>query len=163
MKCLFWNIRGLANSPLKLVLKNILKDHKPDFYFITEPWMNHAKLRASFLDRLGLKLFAINHKANLMPNIWFICKRDLDSHIVSVTDQLVSFTVSLENLTLGFISVYTSTCHLVRWRLRNDLSNTMAANNLLWCLVGDYNSILGAHEHMGSRSPNRILIVDLQN
>ena len=39
MKCLFWNIRGITNSPSKLALKNLIIANKPDFIFVAEPWM----------------------------------------------------------------------------------------------------------------------------
>jgi hypothetical protein len=39
MKILYWNIRGIANSPSRLVLKRLILANKPDFVFIYEPWM----------------------------------------------------------------------------------------------------------------------------
>jgi exonuclease III len=40
MKILYWNVRGLANSPTRLALKNLLIAHKPDIVVISEPWMD---------------------------------------------------------------------------------------------------------------------------
>lgn len=36
---IFWNTRGLANSPTKLVLKKLILKHKPSFMFLVEPWI----------------------------------------------------------------------------------------------------------------------------
>lgn len=89
-----------------LALMNLLKDHKLNVCFIVEPWMNHDKFSASFWDRLDLKLFSVNNRVNLLLNIWCICKRDLDPIIISITDQLVSFSVYMDNLTLRVIAIY---------------------------------------------------------
>jgi len=39
MKLLYWNIRGIANTPSSLAFKRLLLLHKPDLVFIAEPWM----------------------------------------------------------------------------------------------------------------------------
>ena len=37
MKCIYWNLRGIANSPTKMALKNLIIANKPDLIFIAEP------------------------------------------------------------------------------------------------------------------------------
>ena len=64
MKCMFWNLRGLANSPTKLTLKKLLVKHKLDLCFVSEPWMNINKFSLSWLNRLGMKLFCVNNRGN---------------------------------------------------------------------------------------------------
>jgi hypothetical protein len=39
MKCLFWNIRGIANTSSKLALRRFLNVEKPDFVLLAEPWV----------------------------------------------------------------------------------------------------------------------------
>ncbi|CAK8577996.1 unnamed protein product [Lathyrus sativus] len=57
---LYWNARGLANSPTNLVLKKIILKHRPGFVFIAEPWMEGDVFFKSWLDKLSLKFFVVN-------------------------------------------------------------------------------------------------------
>lgn len=71
MKCvLYWNLRGLANSPTKLALKNLLVKFKPGLCFIAEPWMSVSHLSQRWLHNLNPKVFAVNTRNNLNPNLW---------------------------------------------------------------------------------------------
>jgi exonuclease III len=81
MKCLFWNIRGIANTPSKLALKRFINVHNPDIVVIVEPWMDFTAFPRRWLQRLGLKLFCLNERDNLIPNIWCICKSTLQPQI----------------------------------------------------------------------------------
>jgi hypothetical protein len=75
MKCLFWNTKGVANNPLKLALiRRLLINNKHDFVTIVEPWMKFEEFPSRWLQRLGYKLFALNGRDNLLPNIWCICQ-----------------------------------------------------------------------------------------
>lgn len=69
MKCLYWNPRGVANVPTRLVLKNLIKSHKPDFFFISEPTMNIDKLPKAYIKSLGMQIFAMNNRPNKLPNL----------------------------------------------------------------------------------------------
>ena len=44
MKSLFWNVRGLASTPTRLALKRFLDVNKPEFCFISEPWLEFDSL-----------------------------------------------------------------------------------------------------------------------
>jgi ABC-type nitrate/sulfonate/bicarbonate transport system ATPase subunit len=69
MKCMYWNLRGLANSPTRLALKRLILLHKPDIILISEPWINMDDLPRRWLHSLHLKAFAVNTRINLLPNL----------------------------------------------------------------------------------------------
>lgn len=66
MKCLYWNIRGLAKSPSNLALKRLVNSNRPDFIFIAEPWIPLQKFSARWLHRLGCKFFCYVKKRKLV-------------------------------------------------------------------------------------------------
>jgi len=70
MKSLFWNARGLTNAPTILALKILLFVNKPEFCFISEPWMEFDSLPRGWFTKLGYKLFALNNRDDLQPNLW---------------------------------------------------------------------------------------------
>jgi len=109
MKCLFWNIRGIANSPLRLALKNLILTHKPNFIFIAEPWMFFEHLPRNWFHRLHFKLFALNQRHDRIPNLWCLCSNHLNPKIISVDNQQISFTFIENNETLAILAIYAST------------------------------------------------------
>lgn len=162
MKCLYWNIGGIANSPSKLALKNILKNYKPDLRVIAEPWMSHLNFFQAYWDRFDLKLFVVNNRDFLVPNLWCICKDTLDLQVQSIFDQHVSFQLHIKNITMGFVVVYASTCYVTRRRLWSKLSSNKNGSQTPWCFIEDYNSILGSHEHMGYNNPSMTLMKEFK-
>src|ERR1044072_1065756 len=121
MKSLFWNIRGIANHPSRLALKRLITSHKPDLIFIAKPWMLFENFPSFWLHRLGLKLFAVNNRGNLNPNLWCLCSNHLHPSILDIDDQQISFSISDNQLTFGFNVVYASTNYLLRRNLWSKL------------------------------------------
>ncbi|XP_058776647.1 uncharacterized protein LOC131650967 [Vicia villosa] len=163
MKCLYWNVRGIANSPTKLALKRLIRVNKPDFVFISEPWMDVKDFPFRWLQRLGLKLFAVNNRDGLDPNLWCCCLLSLEPQVVAADCQQVSFTLKIQDRFFGVSAVYASTNLVNRRLLWHNLSQLQNNFNLPWAFIGDFNCILGAHEHSGSRSPARTPIDDFNN
>lgn len=81
MKCFYWNIRGIANSPSKLALKKLIIKFKPDLCFISEPWMEVSRLSARWLSNLGLKVLCVNDRQELKPNLWCLCSININPSI----------------------------------------------------------------------------------
>jgi ribonuclease HI len=162
MKCIAWNARGLANSPTRLALKKIINDHKPDIILLAEPWMDFSNLPSRWLANLNLKLFASNSRPNLLPNLWCLCKLSISPTILALDDQQVTFTICENNNVLAFSAVYASTNYLTRRKLWSSLNLLQTQHSLPWCFLGDFNVILGAHEHRGRSSPARLPIEDFQ-
>jgi exonuclease III len=158
MKCIFWNTSGLANSPTRLALKKIINQYKPDIILLSEPWMDLDDLPRRWLVNLNLKCFASNTILNHLSNLWCLCKISLNPSLVAFDDQHVTFTISGNDKTLAFSAVYASTNYLTRRKLWNDLNSLQAQLDFPWCFLGDFNVIMGAHEHRGRTNPARLPI-----
>jgi hypothetical protein len=163
MKCIFWNTRGLANSPTRLALKKLINQYNPDIILLSEPWMALDDLPRRWLVNLNLKCFASNTRHNALPNLWCLCKISLNPSLVASDDQHVTFTLSENDKTLAFSAVYASTNYLTRRKLWNDLNSLQSQLNLPWCFLGDFNVIMGAHEHRGRCNPARLPIEEFQS
>jgi hypothetical protein len=94
MKCLFWNLRGIVNTSSKLALRRLLNIKNPDLVLIAAPWVVFNNLINRWLLRLGYKLFALNDRGNLIPNLWCLCKVNLDPLVITLNDQFVAFSCS---------------------------------------------------------------------
>lgn len=115
MKWLYLNARGFSNSPIRLTLKDLIKTHKPP-----KSWMNIVNFILPLLKCLDLKVFAINSREWLAPNLECICKKSLDPQVTFILDQHVSFTLTIIQININVI--YASTYHVIRRRLWMELS-----------------------------------------
>jgi hypothetical protein len=122
MKILFWNIRGLANSPSKLALKRFISLHKPDLLFISEPWLDYADFPIRWFHNLNLKMFAVNDRQHL-PNLWCFCKLSLNPIVLAIDSQHVSFSLIEDNKTLAFSAIYASVNYITRRNLWQSLTS----------------------------------------
>ena len=71
-----------------------------------------------------------------------------EAEIKSRMEQ-VSLTFNFNSVTFGISAVYASTCYIHRRTLWRDLINCHTQINIPWCTLGDFNAIIGAHEHRG--------------
>lgn len=163
MKCLFWNIRGIANSLTRLALKRFIIKHKPKIILIAEPWILFNCFPYYWLNRLNLKLFALNNRNNLIPNLWCICSKSLNPNIIDIDNQQVSFTISENNKPFGFNAIYASTNYITRRQLWNKLQSIQNQYIIPWCSIGDYNTIFGSHENRGNYNPVRLPMEEFFN
>jgi hypothetical protein len=130
MKLLYWNLRGIANTPTRLALQRLLLLHKPDLLFIAEPWMDFGDFPPSWFRRLGFKLFSFNDRGNLKPNLWCLCTFDLNPSIIDRDDQQVTFSLPVNSKLLFFSAIYASIRNLKRKDLWNKLNMLQASHNV---------------------------------
>jgi hypothetical protein len=99
----------------------------------------------------------------MLPNLCCICKLHLDPVILASDSQHVTFSITENDKTLAFSVVYASTNYLCRRQLWNSLNSLHAQHDLPWTFIGDFNAIIGAHEHRGRLEPARISMEDFQS
>jgi hypothetical protein len=63
----------------------------------------------------------------------------------------------------GIAAIYASTCYLKRRELWSSLSNLVYQHLIPWSFIGDFNTILGAHEYRGNCLPASIPMTDFQS
>ncbi|KAK2424264.1 hypothetical protein QL285_034644 [Trifolium repens] len=125
--------------------------------------MSFDDFPSRWLVNLNLKLFAVNIRTNLLPNLWCFCNISLNPTVLAFDEQQVSFTICDNDKTLAISAVYASTNYRTRRKLWSVLNSLQDQYALPWCFVGDFNVILGAHEHRGSSSPARLPIEEFQS
>lgn len=117
--------------------------------------MNFNNLPKSQLHDLNLKPFAFNNRGDVLPNLWCLCRSNINHVAIFTDDQHVSFTLSSHNLYFGFSVVYASTYYIHRRNLWQGLSN------LPWSFIGEFNDIISIDKYKGSHTPAKIPMVDL--
>lgn len=156
LKFFYWNARGIANPETRLVLKNFCLSYNPDLVFIAEPWILISQIPNGFWQSLNLKVFSVNNRENLAPNLWVICSISMqfcDLTVLAISDQYISLSLVLDRQLYFISTIYASTSHYLRRQLWLDLASLQQNNQGPWCFLGDFNAILGAHEKRGSNPP----------
>lgn len=93
MNIIYWNARGLGNLESRLVLKKLCLSHKPDLVFISEPWIQLDKISERFWRSLNLRVFTVNNRNAMLPNIWCACAKNIYPKVISISVQQVSIFV----------------------------------------------------------------------
>jgi hypothetical protein len=153
----------MANSPTRLALKALISHYKPDIVVLSEPWMDFVDLPRRWLVNLNLKLFAMNTRHNSLPNIWCLCRLDLFPTVLATHAQHVTFSVNINDKPVALSAIYASTNYLTRRNLWESLNNLQSQHVMPWCFIGDFNVILGAHEHRGRFSPAKLPMEEFQS
>jgi hypothetical protein len=72
-----------------------------------------------------------------------------------LSEQHVAFSLTFDHRTCYIDAVYASTSHVERRRLWAELSLLFSNFVAPWCVIGDFNAVLGAHEKYGRCPPNK--------
>lgn len=102
MKILFWNCRGIGNTDTRSVLKKLNSSNRPDFLFLSEPWINFDDVPSSYWNQLGLKPFVFYDRHNSIPNIWGLCNAQFSPAVISTSSKQISFSVTVDTQMISF-------------------------------------------------------------
>jgi hypothetical protein len=109
-----------------------------------------------------MKIIAVNNRGSLLPNLWCLCSIHFNPVILACNDQLIAVSLDVGGISFGIAAVYASTCYIKRRKLWSNLSTMVSQYPIPWSFIGDFNTILGAHEHRGSCVPVSTPITDFQ-
>lgn len=90
--------------------------------------MNLDKFPDRFWSSLNLRVFAINDRNELPPNIWCICSVSINPTVIISSIQHVTMSVVWENQLIYVTAIYAATIYLAR---RSLCRNYSRFNNLL--------------------------------
>ncbi|KAF1872494.1 hypothetical protein Lal_00016795 [Lupinus albus] len=143
----------LSKSQQKRKMK---KMHSQRIHFAPEPMIDFEEVNPSFWSALNLRWFGSNDRGSLKPNLWGLCRRELNPSVIASSAQHISTTVEVENKSLFVNVVYAHNNYMVRRQLWADIQAVMDDNQGPWCCLGDFNVVLGAHECRGPNLPPRM-------
>ncbi|XP_019447356.1 PREDICTED: uncharacterized protein LOC109350589 [Lupinus angustifolius] len=113
-------------------------------------------IKTSFWSALNLKLFVVNNRGNHIPSLWGLCSPGLDPSILTISNQHISISLSVENKNLNVCVVYAHINHVNRRSLWLDIQVDLLATQGPWCCIGDFNATLGADECRSATLPSRV-------
>ena len=165
IKALYWNCRGIANSPTIRVLANLVKTHSPNIIFISEPITLFSSSHSFQLRNLGFDIFFSNASHPSNPNLWCFFKSNHHLTISLYDSSAQHLTMLLTNPTSGpstlITGVYGSTNHSQRRDLWRVLIDTLSTT-LPWCVLGDFNATLSHEDKLSICQSNPASLKDFQ-
>lgn len=116
----------------------------------------------NFIDQLKFKFFSTNIRSQNLPDLWCVCSKHINPQILTITDQIVAFSWTWDNMTIYLATIYAYNFHH-KWKTSwSNLTNLQNNHNHSWCLIGDFNAILGVHDHQGRLPPSKASIIEFQ-
>ncbi|GAU48100.1 hypothetical protein TSUD_133200 [Trifolium subterraneum] len=150
-------IQQIANIPVEV---------QKDMEFLKTSWANMAELDAEddttpLVDGQQI-LEAIPDAKQHDDGFQMVLSKSKKKNpeIVDFDDQQVSFLLKDNDRQYGMSAIYASTNYIHRRNLWQALHRIQSQFNLPWSFIGDYNIILGAHEHRGAYLPARLPMDD---
>ncbi|KAI9201019.1 hypothetical protein LWI28_016717 [Acer negundo] len=136
---LFWNYRGIRGEPMRRVLRELCRLHKPALVCIVEPMVDFSSISSGFLSSLGLRLVGMNDRGGLILTIWvFTCASFPEAQTVHCHDQHLTVSLSIGSRVHCYTFVYASTSIVVRrslWQSLRDMGILIR-----WLRDGDRNT-----------------------
>lgn len=155
MKLLYWNARGVAKASTRRVITRMVRSHHPFMLCLSEPFVSLSSIKPSVWRALRLFPMATNDRGSQEPNLWLLCHADVTPTVLSATAQQLTVSCILDSVSCIITCVYAKTTVVARRRLWYDLAYVKSSFvKGPWAVIGDFNSVLGAHEKRGGVLPN---------
>ena len=150
MNVLYWNCRGFANLDTRRTLRDLVSSRKPNIICLAEPMCLFSSARSSFFRKLGFSLVAFNNvPGKRVSTIWILVSLDIvDFNVILSHPQHVTASFKVEGVSCYSSFIYASTSSSKRRILWDSLADLNL--NGAWFAIGDFNSVLGAHETTGT-------------
>ncbi|KAF9603379.1 hypothetical protein IFM89_035624 [Coptis chinensis] len=160
MRCIFWNIRGIANDKTQNRLSKLINKWDPDIVGIAEPMINPRDISSAYLQSLGMSAsFYSNDRQNSAPNIWLLWKSTVSTPTL-LQQSSQQITVEVEGC---LITVVHAHCIYVQRRhLWNEIKQ-ISSFNLPWLVLGDFNAYLSILEKCGGNRPTAAALNDFRD
>lgn len=147
---LIWNCRGAGNKRFPGLIKDYTRIYKLGFLAVLEPRI--SGIRADrVIEKLGYDGIAREEAVGFAGGIWCLWKKNKFSiDVISSSKYCILLKISPHSRTPWLLSVvYGSPQERFREDLWNELRDIHSNFNLPWCVAGDFNSVLHAHEKEG--------------
>lgn len=83
--------------------------------------------------------------------------------MIASSRQHVSFSISVESQDIYMSAIYAASNYVIRRQLWTELNSLQNVHKAPWCFIGDFNSVLGSHEHRGRCLPSSLSCTEFRN
>ncbi|XP_057808693.1 uncharacterized protein LOC131023165 [Salvia miltiorrhiza] len=148
MNVLSWNIRGISSAmPL---LFHCCSTYRSSFLGILEPKTHFSGILSSYWRSFNFSPVHQNDRGRRSSNIWFFADHSLSPDVLFSSDQVVVIRCVIMGIDTTLAFTHASCNYIERRQLWLDIKPFIAGSFLM---IGDFNSILGAHGRRGRRVP----------
>ncbi|KAK3199335.1 hypothetical protein Dsin_022750 [Dipteronia sinensis] len=153
MIILSWNVRGLGRGEKRRAVRDLVMRHKPMMLFIQESKLKTLDSRT--ITSLGGSLLIkdvgveADGSAEGLISLWNENLFQVHSCITNKRCIIVAGEVVSSKKTVAFCNVYASNIEIERKSLWNFIELSQGSLTVLWCIRGDFNTILDPSERSG--------------
>ena len=161
VKVIYWNCRGICNTPTKTMVYHLSAAHSPDIIFLSEPKCTLDSFH-SFSN--GPSSFGFSPSfSNSENTLWCLCNQNYKFHFTFLNQSSQHISISISASSSSPPSIITAVYGSTNYRLRRNLWDYLANSPFSsqpWCAIGDFNAILLAKEKLSIHPPSDALVKD---
>lgn len=145
-----WNIRGASNDNAKRHIKELIRKHSPDLFFIMQTHIQFERVK-NFWKKMGYQPIHVVEAQGQAGGLWALVQVGLNLNITvwEFSDHSITLEVNLGSFKWLCTAVYASPHLTARENFWNYLCNLSRNINFPWFLIGDWNEILLPGEQKG--------------
>lgn len=150
MNWLIWNCRGAGDNNFPGLMRDCIRIYNLSFVAILEPRISGVRAD-SVVNRLGMDGMVRVEANGFSGGIWCLWKQSsLSVDVVSSSCYCIHLKIGPHSASPWYMSVvYASPQAGMREAVWEELTTFAASISLPWCVGGDFNSVLFAHEKEG--------------
>src|ERR1044072_1932414 len=147
---LSWNIRGAVNIAAKRVIKELIRQWRPDIFILMETHCLFARVN-QFWKKQGYKAIFISEAHGHSGGIWVLAAEGsvYQFDLLDMHHQAISFSLLRGSVKWVCSAVYASPAPQLRENLWNHLVDLRDVVRDPWILIGDFNEVLFPSEVRG--------------
>lgn len=144
----YWNCKGIGNAASQHTLYSLYKFHRPYVLCHAKPMMEFDAISSCYWSFLNLHLVTTNYKESTVPSIWILASHVISAfNIISNNMQQVIVEFKLNDVLQTITFVYAHVLYSCKCSLWDFLYHMYSSNIHAWCILGDFNAIMGANEN----------------
>lgn len=158
MSLLAWNCRGLANSRAVQFLKNTVYQYRPSIIFLSETLVK-SNIIADICRVIGFSFYHVGDVQGHGGGLALLWMTDGGVQVMDSCSNYIDFEVFHDEVgKWRCTGIYGYPERQRRREAWDMIRNLAERSSIPWCIIGDFNDMLYAHEKRGGRPHPRGLL-----
>ena len=149
-KVLSWNCQGLGNKATIGYLRDVWKQYRPDFLFLSETKQSTLFMEI-FVGHFGYKHLKMVDPIGCSGGLALFYNNDFNVTIIYASNRLIDIEAVYKNKIIYLSFIYGDPVPKNREQVWERLTRIGLTRNAPWFLIGDFNELTGNHEKRGGK------------
>ena len=162
MSIMSWNCQGAGSDETVQRLREMRKDHFPDFLFLSETKQKRAYM-VGLQKEYGYDEVLTVEPVGLSGGLAVFWKQCYGVEVLTADKRIIDLRVKIGSLTFFLSCIYGDPVRARRNLVWDRITSIGASRDEAWILVGDFNELLNANEKVGGPTREESTFWDFRN